>query len=96
MFLTIAEFAEDQGISESTARRWLTKGLPSKIGPGGIAVIDPAEAEEWLDEQDEADEEIEEEEGDELEENEPDDEPGDDSDDDEPDDDEDVVADEEE
>ena len=57
MLLTVKEFAEEQGVSDSTVRRWIREGLPTtKGGPRGATVIDLDDAEDWLDDHDEEDE----------------------------------------
>ena len=57
MFLTVGEFAEEEGVSASTVRTWIREGLPAKEGPDGILVIDPEVAAEFLDQESEDEEE---------------------------------------
>src|SRR4051812_1790760 len=48
-WLTVAEFAEHEGVTPRTIRKWITQGLPACDGPDGKAVIDIEEGEAWLD-----------------------------------------------
>lgn len=48
-YLTVSEFAESEGVSRSTVRRWISRGLPAAVGPAGEIVISEDEAADWLD-----------------------------------------------
>lgn len=54
-YLSVSELATQEGVSRSTVRSWIGKGLPSEVSPRGEIMIDSDAAEEWLD--DEFDEE---------------------------------------
>ncbi len=60
-YLSVREFADTEGVSPSTVRRWITLGLPSEPGPNGVLMIEEEEGQAWLVDQDEVDEEDEDE-----------------------------------
>ena len=51
--LTIHELAQQEGVSPEAVFVWLSQGLPSLLGPANLILIDDADAEAWLEEQDE-------------------------------------------
>jgi len=50
-FLTIEEFADEEGVTKALVRKYISEGMPAEPGPYGPRIIDANDAREWLEEE---------------------------------------------